>query len=162
MATSDKDLAGMRDSLSEAVGKHPVGTTVGAVAGGVAAGAAAGTVAGPVGTAVGAAVGAIAGGMAGKGVAEKLDPDAHDAYWRENFSTRPYVDPGSTYDDYAPAYRHGLEAVRRHETKSFDEVEPSIRDEWHSVRGESKLGWDSAKHAVRDAWNWVKTDIDHD
>ena len=159
MGIGDKDLS---QSAGEALGKHPLGTTVGAAAGGIAAGAAAGTVAGPIGTAVGAVVGAVAGGLAGKGVAERVDPDAHDAYWRENFSKRPYVAPDATYDDYAPAYRHGLDAAGRHDNKSFDEVEPAVRDEWHRVRGESKLGWDSAKHAVRDAWEWVKTDIDHD
>ena len=93
---------------------------------------------------------------------EKRGGAGHDAYWRENFSKRPYVAVDATYDDYAPAYRHGVETAGRHGDKAFEDVEPALRDDWHRVRGESKLGWDSARHAVRDAWNWVKTDIDHD
>ena len=77
------------DPITGEPGAHPVGTGVGAAAGGMAAGAAAGTVAGPVGTVIGAAVGAVVGGLAGKGVAESVDPTEHDAYWRENFTTRP-------------------------------------------------------------------------
>src|SRR4051812_49012093 len=90
-----------RDPLSGAPGAHPVGTGIGAAAGGIAAGAAVGSVAGPVGTLVGAAVGAVAGGLAGKGVAELVDPTAEDAYWRENYSSRPYVDNAYSYDDYS-------------------------------------------------------------
>ena len=81
-----------RDPLTGAPGAHPVGTAAGAVAGGIAAGAAVGTVAGPVGTAIGAAVGAVVGGLAGKGIAEQIDPTAEDAYWRDNYSSRPYVE----------------------------------------------------------------------
>ena len=88
-----------------------------------------------------------------------VDPDA---YWRENYATRPYVEPGTPYDDYAPAYRYGVEVVRRHGDKSFDEIESELSEEWPRVRGASKLDWDKAKHSVRDAWEWVKTDIDHD
>ena len=87
-----------RDPISGAPGAHPVGTGVGAAAGGVAAGALAGTVAGPVGTVVGAAIGAVAGGLAGKGIAEAIDPTAEEAYWRENFSGRPYVKGESDRD----------------------------------------------------------------
>src|SRR5918912_1086497 len=89
-----------RDPLSGAPGAHPVGTGVGAAAGGLAAGAAAGTVAGPVGTLVGAAIGAVAGGLAGKGVAEMIDPTAEDAYWQDNYRSRPYYAADYSYDDY--------------------------------------------------------------
>ena len=81
-----------RDPITGAPGSHPAGIGVGAVAGGRPAGAAAGSVAGPVGTVVGAAVGAVAGGLAGKAIAEQIDPTREDAYWRENYSGRPYVD----------------------------------------------------------------------
>jgi hypothetical protein len=83
-----------------------VGASVG-VAGGVAGGAAAGAavvgMTGPVGAAVGAAVGAVAGALAGR--TAKADPAEEDAYWRGNYTGRPYVESGSSYDDYAPACR---------------------------------------------------------
>ena len=52
---------------------------------------------GPVGAAVGAAVGAVAGALAGRAV--RADPVAEDAYWRDNYAGRDYVDPGTSYDD---------------------------------------------------------------
>ena len=116
--------------ISGALGTHPVGTGLGAVAGaaagGAAAGALAGTAAGPAGTLVGGLVGALAGGLAGKGLAEMIDPTAEEAYWRENFSSRPYVAQGATYDDYGPAYRYGVDAYGRYEGQSFEKAEPEL------------------------------------
>ncbi len=158
-----------RDPLTGAPGAHPVGTGVGAVAGGMAAGAAVGTVAGPVGTAIGAAVGAVVGGLAGKGVAESIDPTREDAYWRENYSKRPYAG-GKSYDDFGPAYAYGVGSYARLGGRSFDEAESDLSRGWASARGKSTLTWDNAKHATRDAWNRlsdgveraVPGDSDHD
>ena len=87
---------------------HPVGSGTGAAAG-AATGAAVGTaVGGPgVGTLVGAAVGAVAGGLVGHGVAEAINPTEEDAYWRENYSKRPYAQGGRSYEHYQPAYKYG-------------------------------------------------------
>src|SRR5215218_8814958 len=87
-----------RDPITGAPGAHPVGTGLGAAAGGMAAGAAAGSVAGPAGTVAGAVVGAVAGGLAGKGIAEKIDPTLEDAYWREQYTSRPYYSKEYNYD----------------------------------------------------------------
>jgi len=140
-----------RDPITGAPGAHPVGVGVGAAAGGVAAGAAIGTVAGPIGTAVGAAVGAIVGGLAGKGVAESIDPTAELGYWRGNYASRDYVDPGRAFDDYAPAYDYGVRSYRA--DRSFDELEPDLAGDWDAVRGNSDLEWNDARPAVRDAWH---------
>src|SRR3982750_4920666 len=110
------------DPITGAPGAHPIGTGVGA-AGAGAAGAAIGAVAGPVGAAVGAVVGAVAGGLAGKGVAEAVNPTEEETYWRDNYSTRPYVQPGTTYDEYGPAYQYGWESRSRYSGRQFDEVE---------------------------------------
>ena len=88
-----RDDRANRDPISSAPGAHPVATGVGAIVGGAAAGAFTGTVAGPVGTVIGAAVGAVVGGLAGKDVAEAIDPTREDAYWRENYGGRRYVNP---------------------------------------------------------------------
>ena len=141
-----------RDPISGAPGAHPVGTGLGAALGGAAAGAAAGTVVGPVGTVIGAAVGAIVGGYAGKGVAEAIDPTVEDAYWRENFKTRPYADTGASFEQYEPAYRYGVDSVGRYSGRSFEAAEPDLAGDWERVRGTSNLDWDRAKHATRDAW----------
>lgn len=143
------------DPITGAPGSHPVGTGVGA-AGAGAAGAAIGSMAGPVGTVVGAVVGAVAGGYAGKGAAEMIDPTEEDAYWRENYKTRPYVQQGTDYNQIAPAYRYGVESHQRFAGRKFDEVEPNLRTDWERQHGSTTgLQWDKAKMAVRDSWDRV-------
>src|SRR5215211_7393244 len=149
-----------RDPITGAPGSHPVGTGVGAAAGGVAAGAAAGAVAGPVGAAVGAAVGAVVGGLAGKAVAENIDPTAEDAYWRDNYQTRPYADADASYDDYGPAYRYGVDSYTRYPQQSFDTIEPQLSRDWNRARGTSGLEWNDARLAARDSWQRVSDTIE--
>ncbi|MED5621848.1 glycine zipper domain-containing protein [Ideonella sp. BN130291] len=148
------------DTMRDAVGSHPVGTSVGAV-GGLAAGAAIGSAAGPVGTLVGAAAGAVAGALAGGGIAEMVDPEAEDAYWRDNYASRPYVSQSYGYDDYGPAYRYGVDSyTRTGGQRAWDESESDLATGWDSARGSSRLAWDDARHASRDAWHRVKDTVE--
>ena len=135
-----------------------VGGALGGVAGGAAAGAAVGGMTGPVGAVVGAAVGAVAGIVAGKGMAN-VDRAAEDAYWRDNYSARPYVN-GGTYDDYGPAYQYGVNARNKYPDRSFDDVETDLSRDWSNSRGTSSLQWESAKHASRDAWQRTSDTIE--
>ena len=142
------------DKESHATAKGAVmGGVAGGVAGGAVTGALAGGVTGPVGAAIGAAAGAVVGALAGKA---KADPMVEDSYWRDNYGTRPYVQSGSTYDDYSPAYRHGVDAYNRYPDRHFDDVESDLGRDWQTTRGNSKLEWEQAKHASRDAWHRVK------
>lgn len=153
----DKKPDANRDPITGAPGSHPVGTGIGAAVGGVAAGAAAGTIAaGPVGTLVGAAAGAIAGGLAGKAVAEKIDPTAEEAYWRESYEREPYYQSGMTYDDYAPAYRLGYESRGRYAGGRFEDVEKDLATDYQARRGQSRLSWEHGKHAARAAWDRIE------
>jgi phage tail tape-measure protein len=156
MATHPETRDRNEDPITGAPGAHPVGTGIGAAAGGAATGAVVGSFAGPVGTAVGIAAGAVVGGLAGKAVAEQIDPTAEDAYWRDNYRTRPYVDRDTTYDEYGPAYRYGWESYPRHAGRKFDEAETDLRTGWERAKDKSKLTWDKAKHATRDAWDRVE------
>jgi len=149
-----------RDPISGAPGAHPIGVGLGAALGGAAAGAATGTMAGPVGTIVGAAVGAIVGGLAGKGVAESIDPTREDAYWRENYTTRPYVSTGAGYDDYGPAYNYGTDAYVRQPSRSFADSEADLASNWDKARGKSTLNWDRAKSATSDAWHRASDSVE--
>ena len=135
-----------------------VGGALGGVAGGAAAGAAVGGMTGPVGALVGAAVGAVAGIVAGKSMAN-VDPVAEDAYWRDNYSSRPYVN-GGTYDDYGPAYQYGVNARTKYPDRSFDDVETDLSRDWSNSRGTSSLQWENAKHASRDAWQRTSDTIE--
>jgi len=149
-----------RDPITGAPGAHPVGTGLGAAAGGVAAGAAAGSFAGPIGTIAGAAIGALVGGLAGKGVAEMIDPTAEDAYWRENYSSRPYVAKGASFDDYGPAYRYGVDNYVKYDGDSFDEVEPELQRDWDRAKGNSRLKWEDARLATRDSWQRISDTVE--
>lgn len=161
MQNSDtiKRKSANRDPITDEPGAHPVGIGLGAALGGAAAGAATGTVAGPVGTIIGAAVGAIAGGLAGKGVAEAIDPTAENEYWRSNYSDRPYVESGSKYEDYGPAYAYGVDSSTRFGERSFDDIESDLGRDWEKSRGTSSLTWDRAREASRDAWDKVRRSV---
>lgn len=75
-----------RDPLSGAPGSHPLGTAVGAALGGVAGWAVAAGY-GPLGAAFAAIAGALAGAAAGRAAAERMNPTAEDAVWRNAFLT---------------------------------------------------------------------------
>ncbi|KQP23005.1 PA2169 family four-helix-bundle protein [Pseudorhodoferax sp. Leaf267] len=143
------------DPITDAPGAHPVGTGVGAAGGGMA-GAAIGAVGGPVGAAVGLVAGAVVGGLTGKTVAERVNPTAEEAYWRENYTREPYYEAGRTYDDYAPAYAYGW-STRSAYTGGFDLAEADLAREWEGRRGASSLDWEQARPATRAAWDRVDT-----
>ncbi len=147
-----KDPARNPDPITGAPGSHPVGTGIGAAAGGAAAGAAIGTVAGPAGIIAGAAVGAVVGGLAGKGVAEKINPTAEAAYWRQQHPNQPYA-RGRAYEDFHPAYEIGYEnyAELSANGATFDQAEPELRKRFHSKHG-IKLKWEELSPASRAAW----------
>jgi hypothetical protein len=157
------------DAITGAPGSHPVGTGVGAAGGGTAgvlAGAAIGAAmsgpAAPIGGAIGAVVGAVAGGLAGKGIAESVNPTEEDAYWRDNYKTRPYYQSGQSYDEYAPAYQYGWESRGKYQGKKFDDVESDLGQDWDSNKGRSSFSWDKAKVATRDAWHRVESKLPGD
>ena len=160
MQNTDNTLNPNLDPITGEPGAHPIGVGLGAALGGAAAGAATGTIAGPVGTVIGAAIGAIVGGLAGKAAAESIDPTLEDAYWRENYATRPYVQPGAGYDDYGPAYKYGTDAYARHPGRSFADAEAELARDWDKSRGKSTLEWERAKIATSDAWNRMSNSVE--
>lgn len=147
----DKDLN--RDPITDEPGSHPVGTGVGAT-GGAVAGAAAGAIGGPVGSMVGGVIGAVVGGLAGKAAAEVVNPTAEEAHWRDNYTREPYYQQGRSFDDYGPAYMHGVHGRMQHET-DWDTAEPRLASEWDNARAGSGLNWEQARPASRAAWDRV-------
>ncbi len=81
---------------------------------------------------------------------------AEDAYWRDNFRSRPYV-LGDDYERYRPAYRYGYEAGRRHVGRSWNQIERDLRAGWerYEHRGGLPAAWEDVREAVRDAWDRV-------
>jgi hypothetical protein len=82
-----------------------------------------------------------------------IDSAAEDAYWRENYASRPYIDGAYGYDDYGPAYRYAADSYAKHRDRGFDEAESDLSAGWERAKSGSRLTWEHAKHAVRDAWN---------
>lgn len=162
MNDTNKPLSTGTDSNPDLItgepGSHPIGTGVGA-AGAGAAGAAIGAIAGPVGMVVGAAIGAVAGGLAGKGVAESIDPTAHDAFWQQNHASQPYAGNGG-YDQYRGAYRTGYEGVSRHGVdKDFDSVEGDLKSSYENAKDKTSLTWEHAKDATRAAYDHARDSV---
>jgi hypothetical protein len=80
---------------------------------------------------------------------------AQNAHWSANYATRPYVDAGKEYDEYAPAYLYGVFWYYSDPDRSIDASEGDLARGWDDVRGDSSLDWPSAKPAVREAWYQV-------
>jgi uncharacterized protein (TIGR02284 family) len=161
MAESRKDRD-IDEDTGATVGGAFAGGAVGGIAGGAMAGAAAGGLGGPAGAAIGAAVGAVAGAVGGKAVANRINPQVEEEHWRSTYSARPYFTRGSSYDDYAPAYRLGYERYPEYHGRTFDEAETGLRSDWDTARGSSRLAWDEAKHATRDAYERVRDTVSRD
>jgi len=167
---TDRDRDTNPDPITGAHGSHPGGTAVGTTAGGLAgaaAGAAIGSVVPGVGTVIGGVAGIVAGGvgggLAGKAVAEHFDPTVEDAYWRENYPTRPYYAKEYDYEtDYAPAYRYGWESRSKYAGETYENRESDLERNWESAKGKSRLTWDKAKAATRDAWHRVERKLPGD
>lgn len=151
------------DPITGEPGAHPIGTGIGAAGAGTAGAAIGGVVGGPVGAAIGAVVGSVVGGLAGKSVAEQVNPTMEEEYWRNNYSTRTYVDKKERYEDYQPAYRTGYEGFSRYGSsgRAYDEVEPDLRRDYEANHG-TGMAWDKAKHAVKDAWHRVENAVPGD
>jgi hypothetical protein len=151
-----------RDPITGEPGSHPVSTGVGAAVGAfagitaaAAVGAATGAAMGPVGAIVGAAAGGIFGGGVGHAIGEDFYP-TQLAWWKENYSTRPYVPKGAAFDAYEPAYRYGIDASIKYKDRDFNEFESDLSRDWETARGDSYLEWNEAKHASRDAYDRLK------
>jgi hypothetical protein len=140
------------DPITDAPGAHPIEAGIGAAVAGAVSGVAAGAVAGPVAAAVGAAVGAVAGGYAGKGIGELIDPTTEDNWLRDNFRSRPYVDEGDTFEDFAPAFRYGALAEAKYGDAGIDLMDEQLQRDWEASK-QSDLPWTKAKGAVQDAYD---------
>lgn len=155
----DRDLKNREDHPGAKAGAGAAtGAVVGGVAGGATTGALAGGLTGPAGAVIGAAVGAVVGAVAGRRA--KVDHTVEDAYWRDNYASRPYVQGGKTYDDYSPAYRYGAESYNKYPDRTFDDVEADLGRDWGTARGKSSLEWDHARHASRDAWHRLSDTVE--
>lgn len=129
-----------------------LGTGGGAVAGG-AAGAAIGTVvAGPIGLAAGAVVGGVLGAVSGSRLSHAVDSTDDLGHFEQIYRSTGYYQDSYTWDDYAPAYRYGLDSYKDRGDRSFAQAEEGLAPGWEQARGASTLTWLQARSAVEHAW----------
>ena len=89
------------------------------------------------------------------GSLHQIDWGAEDAFWRDNYASRPYARADVGYDAYRPAYQYGVQAASQYRGRQWTDVEPELQRGWEGFRGESKSTWQEIKDAVRDAWDRV-------
>jgi hypothetical protein len=82
-----------------------------------------------------------------------FDATEEDAFWRARWRDRAYARETDSYEqDWAPAYRMGLDAFLRDPDRHFDEHEADLAADWPGTRDQSRLEWDRARLASLDAW----------
>lgn len=79
-----------------------------------------------------------------------------DDYWREHYSSRPYVRADEPYDTYEPAYRYGYRTRLERLDDSWEAVEDDLEAGWDRFKQSSRLTWLEAKDAVRDGWHHIE------
>ena len=88
-----------------------------------------------------------------------IDLVQEEKYWRENHANQPYADKNIPFEQYAPAYRTGIEAAGKHPDKRFEEIEDDVILDYQRHRVGAALPWDHARHAVHAAWAKLSQDI---
>jgi hypothetical protein len=131
---------------------HILGAGAAAVAAGATGAAIGAVVAGPPGLVVGAVAGGALGAVLGDRAAEAADRRDDLGHFEQIYREMPYYADGMTWDDYAPAYRYGLETYRTHGGQPFTEAEAQLEAGWGRARDRSRLAWIHARSAVEHAW----------
>lgn len=131
---------------------HFLGAGSSALAGGVIGCAAGGLIAGVPGAAVGAAAGGALGAVVGHRAAEARDKRGDLGHFQQIYQTMPYYIAGMTWDDYAPAYRLGLDSYPTRGATPIDQARAALEPEWTRVRGTSRLTWPQAEAAIAHVW----------
>lgn len=131
---------------------HILGAGSAAVAGGATGAVIGAVVAGPAGLAVGAVAGGALGAVLGNRAAEAADTRLDLGHFQQIHREMPYFIDGMKWDDYAPAYRYGLETYRTRGAQPFVEAEPELEQGWGRARDVSRLTWLQARSAVEHTW----------
>jgi len=137
---------------------HPVATAFGGLGAGAAGALAGAAMGGPIGAAIGGAVGVAAGAVAGNSFASEFDATEEARFWQDQYRLRPYYRSGTTYENWAPAYRFGWDNARRpeHAQRTFGDLEDELASEWRKEREAVGDDWRLYRDAVKDAWDRVR------
>jgi hypothetical protein len=97
--------------------------------------------------------------MGTSGSMREINWGTEDAYWRESFVTRPYVQVDRGYEFYQPAYRYGATAATRFSGREWHDIENDLSRDWDKERGGASSKWEDVKDAVRDGWERARQAI---
>ena len=88
------------------------------------------------------------------GASAQADQERDDAYYKGHWAGN-YADTGSTYEDYAPAYKHGalLAGSDKYKGRQWNDAEQDVRRDWESNNPGST--WEKVKAAVRHGWDRI-------
>ena len=93
--------------------------------------------------------------MAEKRTGTTLDWTTEEAYWRNNYTTRPYIGTNQDFAYWSPGYRYGYDSAMKYPGKTWNDVEADLRSAWDRVEYRGQRTWEQIKDAVRDAWDHV-------
>lgn len=89
---------------------------------------------------------------------DKITPDTDsDSAYRSHYDSN-YASSGSSYDDYAPAYRYGTEMRSNdlYRNRNWNDVESDLRSDWDTRYSRNGVStWEKMKAAVRHGWDKV-------
>jgi hypothetical protein len=86
------------------------------------------------------------------GAMAEASPTSIQDRFRDCFRDASYYSTGRDWNDYAPAYRYGVQAFARYRGKRFEDIERRLEQGWNSAKASSRLVWVEARGAVLDAW----------
>jgi len=81
--------------------------------------------------------------------------NSENAYWQQNFATRPYNQAGTSYNTIQPAYQYGVNAYSQYNGQPYSAVQTQLQNNWNSARGNSNLTWAQAQNATQDAYERI-------
>jgi hypothetical protein len=85
-------------------------------------------------------------------IEDRLDPDAHEAYWRNVYWSESEIRHDREFEDYAPAYCVGYVGFAQY-GDSFTDAEKSLIANWLRIKSGSRLDLNEATLAIRAAWD---------
>jgi len=93
------------------------------------------------------------GTTSNSGISNSNSWNTENAYWKNNYPSRPYYNNSRDYSYYEPAYRYGVDTYNRNQGKSYDELSQSdLSNGWSNARGKSNTDWSDVQMATRDAY----------
>lgn len=131
---------------------HILGTGSATLGGGVIGAVIGGFAGGVPGLTLGAVAGGALGAVVGHRLSEAVDPRGDLGHFEQIYRTMPYYVDDMTWDDYAPAYRYGLDTYATRGGQPLEAAASMLAQDWSRARGVSRLSWEQAQPAVAHAW----------